>query len=63
MTFISEREKEMCERAQTKLDVPPWARAGGDVICKGCGFKYFDHPAAVPWTWLRVLCDGRYVKL
>lgn len=62
--FIPSWQEEMCERAAEHVPVPEgWYRAGGDVPCKVCGRPYFDHPQYVPHLWLRVLCDGRFVKL
>ena len=62
--FLTDEEHQMCERAAQHVPAPAdWQRAGGDVCCAVCGKKYFDHPNAVPHVWLRVLCDGRFVKL
>lgn len=38
-------------------------RAGGDVVCEGCGRKYYDHPQDIDYPFLNVLCDGSLVKL
>lgn len=38
-------------------------RAGGDVVCKTCGKKYYDHPRDVDYPFMTVMCDGRLVKL
>ena len=45
-------------------------RAGGDVLCKQCGKKYYDHPPYMPsgktnngMPWLNELCNGKLVKL
>lgn len=50
---------------------PDFNRAGGGVTCEACGRLYYDHPPdrrrhaldAEGRTVLRVLCDGRRVKL
>lgn len=55
--------QEMCERAAQHVPAPEWYRACGDCVCKVCGRVYYDHPQAVPHYYLRVLCDGRHVKL
>lgn len=58
------RHQEMCDRALLKLREPPgWRRAGGDCLCPECGETYYEHPQAVPFYWLTVLCTGDYVKL
>lgn len=61
--FLLSYQEEMCERAAQHIPVPEWHRAGGGVYCKVCGRVYYDHPRAVPHTYLTLLCDGRYVKL
>lgn len=53
----------MCKRAAQYVPVPVFSRAGGACVCKLCGYDYYSHPNAVPHIWLRLLCDGRYVKL
>lgn len=50
---------------------PDFHRAGGGVTCEACGRLYYDHPPdrrrhaldADGRPVLRVLCDGRRVKL
>ncbi len=42
--------------------VEAFTRAGGGALCT-CTFEYVDHPPHPNWTWLRILCDGRLVKL
>lgn len=50
-------------------EYPDYFRADKDVICPACGEIYQDHPLDgihKDWTgapWLRILCDGRRVKL
>lgn len=62
--FLRTWETEICERAAAHVPVPEnWQRASGNCVCLACGREYFDHPNAVPHLWLRLLCDGRYVKL
>jgi hypothetical protein len=61
--FLREFEREMCERAARLVPIPEWYRANGDVLCRHCGRVYYEHPNAVPHLWLRLVCDGRYVKL
>jgi hypothetical protein len=63
--FIPSWQEEMCDRAieSGKVPWPEWHRASGIVECKVCGRQYFDHPQAVPFLILRLLCDGTYVKL
>lgn len=61
--FILEYEREMCDRASYHIPVPDFKRAAGDALCSECKRCYYDHPNAVPFLWLRILCDGRYVKL
>jgi hypothetical protein len=44
-------------------------RASGDVVCEECGDTYYHHPrdmrqlSDLDLPFLRVLCDGRRVKL
>lgn len=53
-----------------------FTRASGDCVCATCGKLYYDHPrcknsslpeqlssSTFPEYLLRVLCDGRHVKL
>jgi hypothetical protein len=47
-----------------------FVRAGGDCVCEDCGEIYYKHPRcansglpAQESYVLRVLCDGRHVKL
>ncbi len=48
---------------------PGYLTAGGDVVCKACGRKLFDHPYDPRYkSWdrkpyLTVVCDGSLVKL
>lgn len=61
--FLVERDRIQCENAASKVECPPFERASGDCTCTVCGHLYYDHPQAVPFIWLQILCDGRYVKL
>lgn len=38
-------------------------RAGGDVLCQTCRLPYIDHSESPEYPFLRILCDGRRVKL
>lgn len=38
-------------------------RAGGDVVCEGCGREYREHVDDPVEPWLTVLCSGDRVKL
>lgn len=57
------KKREMAERAAQKIEWPDFIRASGDLRCKECGEKYYDHPEAVPFLCLQILCTGEYVKL
>lgn len=52
-----------CDRllaeADRDVDVP---RAGGDVVCRVCGVKYYAHPAVQGKLWATRTCEG-IVKL
>lgn len=39
-----------------------YKRTSGEMVCEACKERYRDHPQWVA-SWLRVLCDGRLVKL
>lgn len=56
------RQTQMSNIARV-IPCPDFMRASGDVICPGCGAKYYYHPQGVPYEWLNVICDGTYVKL
>lgn len=56
------REQQMSNIAR-HIPCPPFERAGTRCVCEECGAEYVNHPQAVPYVWLNVLCDGRYVKL
>lgn len=56
------REKQMSNIAR-HIPCPDFMRAGGEVVCEECGAQYYDHPEAVPYKWLHVLCNGKFVKL
>lgn len=38
-------------------------RAGGDLPCDLCRFPLREHPRDLLFSWLRVRCDGRRIKL
>lgn len=42
---------------------PEFVRADQHARCSSCEEFYRDHPIAVPWTFLTILCTGEYVKL
>lgn len=52
--------------AQLMVDTPDnvqFVRACGQVACDECGRDLFQHPRHPNFSWLRVRCDGRLVKL
>lgn len=64
MAFIPSWQEEMCNAAAKHVPAPEvWHRADGNMKCKVCERFYYDHPQAIPHIWLRVLCDGQFVKL
>lgn len=48
---------------QFRIDRGDYIRAGGDVTCSVCGFKYYDHPEVKGAEWLNRSCDGTLLKL
>jgi len=53
-------------------DTPDFKRAGGDTVCPTCRKCYYDHPRhrytdhpddPSRTLFLRLLCNGTYVKL
>lgn len=58
-----ERRQLQMRNAAAHVLVPDFQRAGGDCVCPTCGYLYVEHPEAVPYPWLRLLCNGKYVKL
>ena len=42
---------------------PDAARCSGLVLCKQCGWQYYDHPSHPFISCLTVICDGEIVKL
>jgi len=38
-------------------------RANGGVECQVCGLRYRDHPESAMYSYLTVVCGGRFVKL
>lgn len=45
------------------LEFPDFIRASGECICMVCGKNYYSHPSHSEFKWLKVLCDGKLVKL
>jgi len=44
-------------------EYPDFIRTNGDMECKVCGKPYWKHPHHPKWTFLRVRCDGKLLKL
>lgn len=67
--MIIEKSRRFCERAKngglnaTEEDVPEFERVAGDAVCKKCNRTYFEHSEHPRIKWLRMLCDGSFVKL
>lgn len=61
--FLTEKNRIQCENAMRLMDPPDANRVSGECVCEICGCKYYDHPEGIPWTFLTLLCNGKYVKL